>query len=68
MTTGMSAPPMGITNMIPSREATPTKIQNGSEEVGSPTSQALRPRQTSTSITFITCRPGNKTGRSLINP
>ena len=68
ITTGMSAPPMGSTRKMPRTAATGTRSQNGTEEVGSRTSQTLRPKQTNANATLIACRPGRRMGRSGMRP
>src|SRR5919106_1068600 len=64
ITTGISAPPIGITSLIPSRQETPVNHQYGADDVGHRTSQTLSATQINTSPPLIACRPGSRTGRS----
>ena len=68
ITTGMSAPPIGITSMTPSTAAKPTSSQNGNEGSESAISQMPSATQVRASSAFSTCRPGSRTGRSVTSP
>ena len=52
ITTGMSAPPIGITSMTPSSEAVTTKAQYAKDADGSTTSHPASARQASPSNPF----------------
>ena len=60
MTTGMSAPPTGMTTRIPSSAARPTSSQRYITLLGSITTATARPMQAKNSRKFSTCSPGNE--------